>query len=65
MPYQRLHRSRLADPKLIKEMETGEKLLLEVADTSALAVTTTVPISQFAAVRKGAAAQTFEQSIDE
>ena len=55
----------LADPKLIKEMETGQKLLLEVVDTSALTVSTTVPINQFAAVRQGTPAQTFEQDIDE
>ena len=55
----------VADPKLIAEMETGKTLVLEVADTSALAVRTTLPIDQFAAVRRGAAAQTFEQSIDE
>ena len=55
----------LADPKLIKEMETGQKLLLEVVDTSALTVSTTVPINQFAAVRQGTPTQTFEQDIDE
>ena len=55
----------VADPRLIAEMETGKTLLLEVADTSTLAVSTTIPIDQFAAVRRGAAAQTFEQSIDE
>ena len=55
----------VADPKLIKEMETGQKLLLEVVDTSALTVSTTVPINQFAAVRQGTPTQTFEQNIDE
>lgn len=55
----------VADPKLIAEMETGKTLLLEVADTSALAVSTSVPIDQFVTVRRGAPVQTFEQSIDE
>lgn len=55
----------VADPGLVKEMETGQNLLLEVVDSSVLAVSTTVPINQFAAVRKGAPAQTFEQVIDE
>ena len=55
----------LADPKLIKEMETGQKLQLEVVDSAVLAVTTTLPIDQFAAVRQGAPTQTFEQNIDE
>jgi invasion protein IalB len=55
----------LADPTLIKEMETGQKLQLEVVDSSVLAVTTALPVDQFAAVRQGAPAQTFEQNIDE
>jgi invasion protein IalB len=55
----------VADPKLIEEMEAGRSLLLEVADTSALAVSTTVPIDQFAAIRRGVPAQTFDQDIDE
>ena len=55
----------VADPKLIEEMESGKSLLLEVADTSALAVITTVPIDQFAAIRRGVPAQTFYRDIDE
>jgi invasion protein IalB len=54
-----------ADPKLIKEMETGQQLLLEIVDSSVLTLSTTLPISQFAAVRQGAPTQTFEQNIDE
>ncbi len=55
----------VADPKLIEEMEAGRSLRIEVADTSAVAVSTTVPIEQFAAIRRGVPAQTFEQDIDE
>jgi invasion protein IalB len=55
----------LADPALIKEMETGSKLQLEVVDSSVLAVTTALPVNQFAAVRQGIPTQTFEQKIDE
>jgi invasion protein IalB len=55
----------LANPALIKEMETGQTLQLEVVDSSVLAVTTALPVSQFAAVRQGVPAQTFEQNIDE
>jgi invasion protein IalB len=55
----------LADPKLIKEMEAGQKLLLEVVDSSVLTVSTTLPINQFAASRQGTPTQTFEQNIDE
>jgi invasion protein IalB len=55
----------LADPKLIKEMETGQKLVLEVVDSSLLTVSTSVPLNQFAMVRQGTPARTFEQAIDE
>lgn len=55
----------LADPKLIKEMETGERLQLEVVDSSVLTVTTALPVNRFAAVRQGTPTQTFEQNIDE
>ena len=55
----------VADPKLLKEMETGQKLLLEVVDSSLLTVSTSLPLSQFATVRREASALTFEQAIDE
>jgi invasion protein IalB len=55
----------LADPRLIKEMETGQKLLLEVVDSSVLAVSTSLPLNQFSTVHQGTPAQTFEQAIDE
>ena len=55
----------VADPGLLKEMETGRKLLLEIVDYNMLTVSTTLPIDRFAAVRQGVAAQTFQQDIDE
>jgi invasion protein IalB len=55
----------VADPKLIQDMEAGQKLALEVVDSNVLAVTTTLPLAQFATVRKSAPAQLFEQDIDE
>jgi len=54
-----------AEADLIKEMEAGQRLLLEVVDSSVLAVHTSLPVSQFAAVRRGPASQTFNQAIDE
>jgi len=50
---------------LLKEMETGEGLVLEVVDSSVLAVSTSVPLGQFAAVRQGIPGKTFEQYVDE
>jgi invasion protein IalB len=55
----------LADPKLLTEMDRGQKLLLEVVDSSVLTVSTSLPVSHFATVRQGAPAQTFEQAIAE
>jgi len=54
-----------AKPALLREMETGKSLTVEVVDTNLQAVTTSLPLQQFAAVRKGAPAQVFEQKIDE
>lgn len=54
-----------ADPKTIREMELGQQLLLEVVDSSIIAVTTSLPLRQFASARQGAPTQTFDQDIDE
>ena len=55
----------VADPKLIQDMETGQNLALEVVDSNMLSVSTTISLAQFAAARKNAPAQIFEQDIDE
>ena len=54
-----------AKAALLRELEAGKNLTVEVVDTNLLAVTTSLPLSQFAAARKGAPAQVFEQQIDE
>jgi len=54
-----------ANPGLVKEMDTGDKLKLEVVDTNLLSVSTLLPLGQFASVRKGTPAQIFQQDIDE
>jgi invasion protein IalB len=55
----------IADPELIREMEAGEKLVLEVVDSSVQSVSATLPLSQFASVRKDPPVQTYQQDIDE
>jgi invasion protein IalB len=55
----------VADPKMVKEMDSGQTLRLEFVDSSLLTLTTSLPLGQFASVHKGAPAQTFEQDIDE
>jgi len=54
-----------ANPALLRAMETGKQLTVEVVDTNLLAVTTALPLTQFAAARKGAPMQVFDQQIDE
>src|ERR1700722_25712 len=55
----------VADAVLIRDMERGQKLQLEVVDSSVQSVSTTLPLDQFASVRRGAPARTFAQEIDE
>ena len=55
----------VASPELLGEMESGDNLVIEVVDTNMLAVTTSLPLRQFAAARKGAPTKIFAQSIDE
>ena len=54
-----------ADPKTIREMEAGQQLLLEVVDSSVLAVTTSLSLKGFGSARQGVPTQTFDQDIDE
>jgi invasion protein IalB len=54
-----------ASPALLHELENGKSLTVEVVDTNMLAVTTSLPLDKFAAVRNGAPAKIFEQTLDE
>ena len=54
----------LANATLLREMEAGKSLELNVVDTNLLEVKTSLPLDGFAAVRKGAPAKVFEQDID-
>jgi invasion protein IalB len=55
----------LTDPKAIREMESGQTLLLEVVDSNVLAITTSLPLNQFAAIHQSVPTQIFDQAIDE
>src|SRR3954463_109042 len=55
----------VAEPRMIKDMESGKMLTLEVVDSNLLSLTTSLPLAQFASVHKGAPTQTLEQYIDE
>jgi invasion protein IalB len=55
----------VAEPRMIKDMESGKTLTLEVVDSSLLSLTTSLPLGQFASVHRGAPTQTLEQYVDE
>ena len=55
----------LADARLIRELESGRALALEVVDSNLLSLTTSIPLAEFATAHKGAPARTLEQDIDE
>ncbi|MBR0690037.1 invasion associated locus B family protein [Bradyrhizobium manausense] len=55
----------VAPPQVVKEMEAGKALTLELVDANLLAVTTAIPLTQFAAAHKGAPAKTLEQYVEE
>jgi invasion protein IalB len=55
----------VADPAMIEAMDSGKTLTLEVVDSNLLALSTSMPLAQFASARKGQPAKTFEQSVDE
>src|SRR5437899_4969439 len=43
----------VADPRIVKELEAGRTLVLELVDSNLLSLTTSLPLAQFAAVHKG------------
>ncbi len=53
------------DSRLLREMEMGRKLKLEVVDSNLLTVPTTILLDQFAAMHKGAPTNTIEFPPDE
>jgi len=54
-----------ANANLVTEMESGEKLKLEVVDTNLLTVSTLLPLGQFASTRKSTPSQIYQQDVDE
>jgi invasion protein IalB/pimeloyl-ACP methyl ester carboxylesterase len=53
------------EASLIAKLETGKEMKLELTDLHSSSVELTLPLDQFAAVRKGAPAQTFDFGLDE
>ncbi|MBR0816694.1 invasion associated locus B family protein [Bradyrhizobium liaoningense] len=55
----------VADPRIVKELESGKTLALELVDSNLLSLKTSLPLAQFGAVHKGTPAQTLEQYVDQ
>ncbi len=55
----------VAEPKMLKEMDSGQTLRLEFVESNLLSLTTSLPLGQFGSIHKGPPAQTLEQDIDE
>jgi invasion protein IalB len=55
----------VADPGFIRDLESGQKLILEAVNPNILTVAATVPLGEFAKVHQGPPTQTFEQNLDE
>ena len=53
-----------ADPELIRAMDSGQSLTLEVVDTNILSIQTTLSLDQFVTARKGPPTQIFEYRLD-
>ena len=53
-----------ASPDLIHQLESGQKLTLEVVDSNILTVATSLPLDQFATARDAAPAQVFDYLMD-
>ncbi len=52
-------------PAVAGQMEAGQTLKLELTDLNSASVAINLPLSQFAAVRKGPPAQTFDFKLDQ
>jgi len=55
----------VADPGFIRDLESGQKLVLEAVNPNILAVAATLPLGEFAKVHQGPPTQVLEQDLDE
>jgi invasion protein IalB len=54
----------VADPGLLRELESGRTLSLEAVNANVVTVAATLPLDSFAQARQGAATQIFEQKLE-
>ena len=56
--------AKAVDVELIREMKSGQKMVLEAVDSSILTVATSLPLNDFAKINQAAPAQLFDQSLE-
>jgi len=55
----------VADPSFVRDLESGQRLVLEVVNPNILTAAASLPLGEFAKVHQGPATQVFEQDLDE
>lgn len=55
----------LADPDLVRALESGQKLVLEAVNPNILTIAASLPLAEFARAHQGPPAQVLEQNLDE
>jgi len=55
----------VAAPSFVRELESGQRLVLEVVNPNILTAAASLPLGEFAKVHQGPATQVFEQDLDE
>jgi len=55
----------VADPGFVRDLESGEKLVLEAVNPNILTVTASLPLGEFAKVHQSPPIQVLEQNLDE
>src|SRR5262245_10116804 len=54
----------VAEPKLLRDLEAGRTLSLEVVNSNVVTVIASLPLDNFAKARQGVATQVFEQKLE-
>ena len=54
----------VADPTFVRDLDSGQKLVLEAVNSNILTVVASVPLGEFAKVHQGPSTEVFEQNLD-
>jgi len=54
----------VADPTFVRDLDSGQKLVLEAVNSNILTVAASLPLGEFAKVHQGPSTEVFEQNLD-